>query len=794
MFDFLRIKAKAIVGLLLIQAVILIALGILITAYRSNEVSDSQLARGEGIAALVATSSGDPIVKFQNHKIRELVKSACSTEHIFFCAVYTPKGEIFSEYYTADKSDYPEDKTVFVQKRIIRDGEYLGYVRVGVLKNADTENRGFFLKIMLPALAAAFVFGGLAMIFFLGKSILNPVIKLSRQAQDIAEEKYTESGDNGRKDEIGELARSLNTLATKFSQLQNDLDQQVRNRTEELNISNRKLSDEILEHGEIEAHLKTTLEQLSFSMKQLEKAREKAEKSSRFKSEFLAMISHEIRTPMNAILGMGELLQETELDAEQLGYVEIFRGSGEILLKIINDILDFVQIESGLIELVPVPFNPSEDMQSVCKSMAHSAHAKDIEIICDVDRSVPHQVMGDPVRVRQILMNIIANAIKYTSSGEVAIRLTLEESANDYDRLLYTVRDTGAGIPDGIQGNIFDSFVQADSTTAREYGGIGLGLAAASRLADLMDGEIRFESARGKGTVFYFSIPFKKSSYETAGNVADFSDVKVLLVDDNRTVREVMGRRLLTFGIEASMAADGNEGLEFLKASSSGKEEYDMIFIDSEMPDMSGIEFLKRAQQEKIISGLSAIMFSAGCSEEERRNAREAGADQTLIKPVFDADILRCLQAADEREKPIKDKPGTGMKILLVEDNEDHSRILELFIAETGAETIIASDGLQAVQLFADNDFDLVFMDLGLPLVNGVEAVSRIRELEQQESKKPAAIVALAAHAFGEHKEDCRQAGCDGFISKPVRWDTIRATIAALADGYGLPAKITLTE
>ncbi|WP_432738210.1 response regulator [Maridesulfovibrio sp. FT414] len=793
MFKFLRIKYRIALGLLLILAGILVPLGFLVTDYRHDELYDSLKSQADSIASLVATSSSEAIVRFQNNRMDDLVRSACSSNDVVFCAVYAPGGDAYSEFSRPMPKDY-NGQVVYVERRILRDGDYLGYVKVGVLKSREYESWDFVLGYLLPVFMGVAVLAAFCAIFFLGRSLVSPVIRLSRQAQGMVRGDFDEFDVDGREDEVGELAASLNLLARKFSRMQSDLEEKVQRRTEDLTIANQRLCDEVEERRKAEQRLNSTLEQLSFTVKELEKARDKAEKASRFKSEFLAMISHEIRTPMNAILGMGELLMETELDVEQQGYVEIFRGSGELLLKIINDILDFVQIESGQIELVPVPFDPSHAMQSVCKSMAHSAHARDIEIICDVDPGVPAQVVGDPVRVRQILMNIVANAVKFTSSGEVDVRASLKESGDEFDRLLFTVRDTGIGIPEGKRGNIFESFVQADGSTTREFGGVGLGLASASRLADLMDGEIWFESKRGKGTVFYFSIPFKKSVYEPDRSVADFSGIRVLLVDDNRTVREVLGRRLQTFGIDSSTASDGNEGIEYLRSAAELGEAYDLIIADSEMPDMQGVDFLSKAKQENLLSGMVAMMFSAGCTEAQRRNARMLGADYTLIKPVFDADLVRCLKATAGQEKPSVAKPGKGMQILLVEDNEDHRRILELFIADTGAEVTMAEDGLRAVQLFSDGEFDLVFMDLELPVMGGIEAVGRIRDFEKVGSREPATIIALAAHAFNDHRMECRRAGCNGFISKPVRWDTIRATIAAAAGGSTLPANILLTE
>jgi len=308
-----------------------------------------------------------------------------------------------------------------------------------------------------------------------------------------------------------------------------------------------------------------------------------------------------------------------------------------------------------------------------------------------------------------------------------------------------------------------------------------------------MDGDIRFESESGKGSIFYFSIPFKKSVYEPEHSVADFSGTRVLLVDDNHTVREVLARRMESFGIDAVMAADGPEGLQYLEGAAERGKPYDLLLADSDMPEMQGVDFLSKAQQKGLLPGRVAMMFSAGCAEEDRQNARMTGADYTLIKPVFDADLIRCLASVDDASKD-RYRAGQGLNILLVEDNEDHRKILELFILDTGADITVAVDGLQAVQLFSDNSYDLVLMDLELPVMDGIAAVKRMREFELGSDRRKSMIVALAARAYSSNRRDSAKAGCDGFISKPVKWDTIRSTVAAVAVKGDLPEDITILE
>ncbi|WP_031482955.1 response regulator [Maridesulfovibrio frigidus] len=789
MFKLSKMRHGVTLGVLLIMLVVLVPLGFFVANKHQNLTLKTLRSRGEDVASIVAYGSAESIIAHEGNRLEGIAKSACVSSEVVYCIVYDQNDSIYSQCGELPPLSVSSN-IMDVEKRILKDGKYLGHVVVGVSMNSADETNSLILWNLCLLIAVVIAVAGFSVNYFLGKFFILPVIKLSEQATGIERNEFIKFDDMGRRDEIGSLAMALNTVSERFSRLNCELEEMVDERTRDLSAANLKLSEENKERIRAQNNLTSVLDELSFAVQELEKEKDKAEKASGFKSEFLAMISHEIRTPMNAILGMGDLLMETGLDSEQVGYVEIFRGAGELLLKIINDILDFVQIESGQIDLIPSTFDPSNTVQSVSKSVAHSAHARDIEIICDVDPGVPDQVVGDAMRVRQVLMNIVSNAVKFTSSGEVEVKLSIHDDTEEHHQLLFTIRDTGIGISERKQNLIFESFVQADGSTSREYGGTGLGLAIASRLAELMGGKIWFESERGKGSVFYFSIPFRKSIAESKPGIVNFSGTKVLLIDDNHTVREVLTRRLKAMGVNATVTSTGAAGLDYLKSSVFQHEPYDVLFVANEMSDMSGVNFISQARELDYLYGKVAITFSAGCTDDDRNKAIFEGAHYTLIKPLFDVDLVLCLSGVAEHEERSVEDSCPVLKVLLVEDNEDHRNILELFIKDTGMSVTSASDGLRAVQMFASGCFDLVFMDLDLPIMSGLEAVAKMREIESAEGRDRSLIMALAAHAFDSSEADSMKADCDGFISKPVRWDKIRSVVMSVAKDNKFPEDI----
>ncbi|MFN7938646.1 MAG: response regulator [Bryobacteraceae bacterium] len=744
---------------ILITGTSMLVMLLMSAAFLVNELYQARTAlhsRAETLAEVVGSNSKAALLFGDRQRAGETLAGLRASPAIRKAVLYDAEGSPFSSYTNEQAPPYEAlawfEPLLRVQARrsIEIDGQRAGTIEIEAEAREELYARSASFLALTTAVGAAILAVVLWLASRLHGLISAPLLGLAGAARRISEGDYSVRAVKNSSDEIGVLTDSFNQMV------------------EEVDSKTRSLL-------ELNA--------------ELDVARRKADQAAQAKAEFLANMSHEIRTPMNGILGMTELALDSNLTPEQNDYLQTAKNSAESLLELLNGILDLSKIEAGKLILEETDFDLPSLMEDVYRLLAVSAHQKGIELIWSVPPEVPDWLSGDPTRLRQILMNLAGNAIKFTAAGEIVSTVELLQDTGTAMTLRFSVRDTGIGIPAARLPHVFEAFVQADGSTTRTYGGTGLGLAICRELAQRMGGDIEVRSEEGRGSTFLFNIQVRHANLD-AGIRGQLPETlvgkRVLIVDDNSVNRRIQQGYLERAGMICELASSGAQALTMLHAASVP---FDLILTDVDMPGMDGFELAERIAAEPLTHSTVILIVTSVDIANSARRCRQLGISQYIVKPVSRKSLLRAVEAAlnglpqgTVRRTTHAPRTSPALDVLVAEDNAVNQKLITRLLAKRGHRVVLAVNGLEAVLAVQQKRFDVILMDVQMPELDGISAARQIREWERSQGFPPTRIIALTAHALAGDIERCLAAGMDGYLSKPLRqqdlWPALEARVA----------------